>query len=93
MLDLGDYGRKAVKFMIIGALGTVVNLGVLYFLVEYFKVWYIFAEIIAILIAFGVNFNGNILVRNIKIGKSEAKKVSPTPEIEENRVQPAKNSS
>jgi|SRR5579872_1078599 len=69
MVDLRDYVRKGFKFMVIGAVGSVVNLGLLYVFVEYFKLWYIWAEVLAILIAFLVNFNGNILVKNIHIGE------------------------
>ena len=78
MLDFGDYFRKALKFMVIGAVGALVNWGLLYFFVQYLNVWYLTAEIIATLIAFGVNFNGNILVKNIKIRKGpEAIKSEP----------------
>ncbi|HMD13524.1 MAG TPA: GtrA family protein [Bacteroidota bacterium] len=78
--------------MIIGAIGTGVNLGVLYFLVEYLKVWYLYAEVIAIIIAFGVNFNGNILVKNIEIGKNDPQVARSADMNEENGVQPsAKN--
>jgi GtrA-like protein len=80
MVDLKDYARKGIKFMVIGAVGSVVNLGVLYLLVEYAKLWYIWAEIIAIVIAFLVNFNGNILVKNIHIAK-DSPKVIATSEI------------
>ena len=68
-LDFGDYFRKALKFMIIGAVGALVNWSLLYFFVQYLNIWYLSAEIVATLIAFGVNFNGNILVKNIKIRK------------------------
>jgi len=80
MIDLGDYARKAVKFMIIGAIGAVVNWALLYFFVQYLNVWYLTGEIIATIIVFGVNFNGNILIKNIKIGKN-APKMASTPEI------------
>ncbi len=80
MLDLGDYGRKAFKFVLVGAVGAVVNWGLLYFFVQDFKIWYESAEIIATIIAFGVNFNGNILVKNIKIRKDEPK-MAPPPGI------------
>ncbi len=69
MLDFRDYFRKALKFMVIGAVGALVNWALLYFFTEYFNIWYLYSEIIATIIAFGVNFNGNILVRNIKIRK------------------------
>jgi hypothetical protein len=77
MIDLGDYVRKAFKFMIIGAIGALVNWALLYFFVEYLSVWYLTAEIIATIIVFGVNFNGNILIKNIKIGKNAPKIASP----------------
>lgn len=77
MLDLKEYARKGLKFMVIGAVGSVVNLGVLYALVEYFKLWYLWAEVIAILVAFMVNYNGNILVKNIHVGNSSKDLVPP----------------
>jgi len=77
MLNLGDYGRKAFKFVLVGAVGAVVNWGLLYFFVQDFKIWYESAEIIATVIAFGVNFNGNILVKNIHIRKNDPKIASP----------------
>jgi hypothetical protein len=80
MLDFGDYFRKAFKFMIVGAIGAVINWALLYFFVQYLNVWYISAEIVATIIVFGVNFNGNILMKNIKIRKgSEAAKTAPPP--------------
>jgi GtrA-like protein len=81
MLDLKDYARKGIKFMIIGAVGSVVNLGVLFLLVQYLKLWYIWAEIIAIVVAFAVNYNGNILVKNINVTKDAAKGIAPSPGI------------
>jgi GtrA-like protein len=81
MLDLKDYAKKGVKFMVIGAVGSVVNLGVLYILVQYFKLYYIWAEVIAILVAFAVNYNGNILVKNINVTKNAAKEIPPSPGI------------
>ena len=78
MLDFGDYFRKALKFMIIGAIGAVINWALLYFFVQYLSVWYLTAEIIATIIVFGVNFNGNILVKNIKIRKSQ--EIARTPD-------------
>jgi|SRR5579862_1184844 len=80
MIDLGDYARKAFKFMLIGAIGALINWTLLYFFVQYLNVWYESAEIIATIIVFGINFNGNILVKNIKIGRNSPKAVSP-PEI------------
>ncbi len=80
MLDLKDYVKKGFKFMIIGAVGAVVNLGLLYLFVQYGKIWYFWAEVLATLIAFAVNFNGNILVKNINIGKN-SKVISPPANI------------
>ena len=89
MLDLGDYGRKAFKFVLVGAVGAVVNWGLLYFFVQDFKIWYEFAEIIATIIAFGVNFNGNILVKNIHVRKNDP--VSPPAIVKaEDPVEPQK---
>jgi len=91
MFDLGDYGRKAVKFMVIGAIGAVVNWALLYFFVQYLNVWYLTAEIIATVIAFGVNFNGNILVKNIHIRKNDPKMSSPPAIVKaEDPVEPQK---
>jgi len=81
MLDLRDYARKGFKFMIIGAVGSVVNLGMLYILVQYFKLWYIWAEVISILVAFAVNYNGNILVKNINVSKNASKEVQAPSKI------------
>ena len=64
--------------MIIGGIGALVNWGILVFLVQEFRVFYLTAEIIATLIAFGVNFNGNILLKNIKIRKSLDLQDTPT---------------
>jgi len=79
MLDLKDYVKKGYKFMIIGAIGALVNLGCLYVFDHYFGIWYLWAEVLATLIAFAVNFNGNILVKNINIGKTPSSKVIPPP--------------
>ncbi len=51
--------RRFVKFCIVGAIGTGVNLSILYTLVEFFHMWYIPAEVIAILGATLSNFTGN----------------------------------
>ena len=84
MLDFGDYFRKALKFMIIGAVGALINWGLLYFFTQYFNIWYIYSEILATIIAFGVNFNGNILVKNIKIRKGpELLKTEPQLKTED----------
>jgi putative flippase GtrA len=58
---------KGVKFAFIGAIGTVLNLSILYVLTDYAHVYYIYSELIAIIIVFVFNYVGNILVGNIKI--------------------------
>ena len=52
-------GIKYARFIIISLISLIVNLFVLYILVEYFDIWYIFAEIIAIMFGFLINFGGN----------------------------------
>ena len=58
---------KGIKFAFIGAIGTVLNLGILYTLTSYGHLYYLVSELIAIIIVFVFNFVGNILVGNIKI--------------------------
>jgi O-antigen/teichoic acid export membrane protein len=81
MLDLKDYITKGYKFVIIGAIGAVVNWGLLYVFVQGFKIWYLSGEVLATVIAFVVNYNGNILIKNIHIAKSEPKSVTPPSNI------------
>ena len=50
---------KGIKFSIICILALIVNLLVLFILVEYFGIFYLFAEVGAIGVAFFVNFFGN----------------------------------
>jgi len=50
---------KAFKFAFICILALIVNLTILYILVEYFNIFYLFAEIFAIGCAFLINFIGN----------------------------------
>lgn len=50
---------KGMKFTIICILALIVNLSVLFILVEYFNIFYLFAEVGAISVAFFVNFFGN----------------------------------
>ncbi|MDA4122931.1 MAG: GtrA family protein [Thaumarchaeota archaeon] len=58
---------KGLKFASIGALGTVLNLAILYTLTDYGHIYYIFSELVAIVIVFVFNYVGNIAVGNIKI--------------------------
>ena len=57
---------KGVKFGLIGAIGTVLNLGILYVLTSYAHVFYLYSELIAIITVFGFNYVGNILIGNIR---------------------------
>ena len=50
---------KGVKFTIICIIALIVNLLVLFILVEYFEIFYLLAEIGAICVAFFINFFGN----------------------------------
>jgi len=50
---------KGMKFTIICILALIVNLSVLFILVEYFGIFYLLAEIGAISVAFFINFFGN----------------------------------
>ena len=52
---------KYFQFLIISSIALIVNLCILFILVEYFGIWYIFAEIIAIMGAFLISFSGNKL--------------------------------
>ena len=62
-----DYIKKLVKFAVIGALGSVINLAILFILTNYFHLFYVTSEIIAIIIVFVFNYNGNIIMKNIEI--------------------------
>lgn len=62
-----DYVKKLVKFAVIGALGSVINLAILFILTNYFHLFYVTSEIIAIIIVFVFNYNGNIIMKNIEI--------------------------
>ena len=66
-MNLSQFVIKGVKFGFIGAIGTALNLGILYGLTNYAHLYYLYSELIAIIIVFGFNYVGNILVGNIKI--------------------------
>lgn len=53
--------HKYSKFFTISVLALTVNLAFLYIFVEYFQIWYIFAQVLAILIGLIVNFSGNVV--------------------------------
>lgn len=52
---------KYFQFLTISTISLIVNLSILFILVEFFGIWYIFAEIIAIMGGFLINFSGNKL--------------------------------
>ncbi len=51
--------RKYSKFVIISIITLIVNLSLLFFLVEILNIWYILAELEAIIFVFSLNFIGN----------------------------------
>jgi putative flippase GtrA len=51
--------RKYTKFITISIIALVVNLIFLYWFVEYFKIWYVFAQVLAIGASLLINFFGN----------------------------------
>ena len=51
--------KKFSQYFLISLIGLVINLIVLYFLVEFFHIWYIIAELFATTISSIVNFYGN----------------------------------
>ncbi|MFX0140672.1 MAG: glycosyltransferase [Candidatus Hodarchaeota archaeon] len=53
--------NKYLKYLIVSLMSLIANLIVLFILVEYFNIWYIFAEVIAIMFAFFINYSGNYL--------------------------------
>jgi putative flippase GtrA len=75
-MNLNQFVKKGLKFAFIGAIGTVLNLGILYGLTNYAHLYYLYSELIAIIIVFGFNYVGNILVGNIKIESTTKEKVA-----------------
>jgi len=51
--------KKWFQFILINLIALAVNLTILFILVEFFYIWYIFAEVLAICGAFLINFFGN----------------------------------
>jgi len=50
---------RYVKFIIVSIVALVVNLVFLWVMVEYFKMWYMFAQVLAVILNFLINFFGN----------------------------------
>jgi putative flippase GtrA len=69
--NLKQFVLKGVKFGMVGAVGAVLNLAILYVLVNFGHLYYIYSEVVAIIIVFGFNYMGNILVGNIKIDRAQ----------------------
>jgi dolichol-phosphate mannosyltransferase len=57
----GDVARKYVKFVIVSAAALAVNMAFLYAFTEYLGIYYILSQVLAICIAFVINFIGNKL--------------------------------
>lgn len=66
-MSFKQFVTKGVKFAFIGAVGTALNLGILFALTTYVHLYYLLSELIAIVIVFAFNYIGNILVGNIRI--------------------------
>ena len=47
---------KVIRFLIAGGSAAVVNLGILYILTDYVKMWYVLASVYAFIAAFFVSF-------------------------------------
>ncbi len=56
-----DFGKKFYRFFIVSLIALSVNLAFLYLFTELFGLYYIFAQIIAIVLSLFVNFLGNKL--------------------------------
>ena len=75
-MDLRQFVTKGIKFGFIGGIVTVLNLGILFGLTEYAHLYYLYSELIAIILVFGFNYVGNILVGNIKIESGTRENIS-----------------
>ena len=69
-MNFKQFATKGIKFAFVGAVGTVLNISILYGLTNYAHFYYIYSELIAIILVFGFNYVGNILIGNIKIGNA-----------------------
>jgi len=54
--------ERYISFFIIAIIAFFVNLSILYFLTEYFGVYYMFSQLIAIAFSLWINFIGNRLL-------------------------------
>jgi putative flippase GtrA len=77
-LSFRQLAVKGAKFALIGGIGTVLNLGILFALTTYVHLYYLVSELIAIVIVFVFNFLGNVVVGNIRIDAEAEPKPSST---------------
>lgn len=56
-----DFIDPMIKFYIVGGVGTIVNLGILYVLTDFLNIWYMLSAVIAISVSITTNFFGNRL--------------------------------
>jgi len=54
-----DTIKKYIKFFIVSVIALLINLAILYSLTEFLHIYYMFSQIIAIVISLWVNFLGN----------------------------------
>jgi putative flippase GtrA len=54
-----DPFKKFIQYLLVSIVGLMVNLTVLFTLVEFFELWYIFAELFATAVSSAVNYTGN----------------------------------
>ena len=52
---------KYIKFVLISVIALIINLIILYVLVEYYSIWYIYAQIVGVSSNLIINFFGNKL--------------------------------
>ena len=53
--------RKYIQYILLYSASLLANISILYLLVEFFKIWYIIAELCAIICAFFMNYFGSKL--------------------------------
>ncbi|PIN90615.1 GtrA family protein [Candidatus Pacearchaeota archaeon CG10_big_fil_rev_8_21_14_0_10_32_14] len=51
--------KRYTKFIVVSIIALIINLSLLYFLTEFFRIWYILSQVIAIAISLWINFVGN----------------------------------
>jgi putative flippase GtrA len=65
-----EYIVKGLKFSVVGAIGSLLMLGVTYAITEWLHAWYIHAEIVGILFGAAFNYNANIKLKVIRMEKN-----------------------